>query len=88
MYNCRYRKCCCQKNYDQKVIETACNDCGTTANYYIAKDNDDSCDCGFEQQGESIFPQNPLLAQSYVPIQYMDKTFTPCVRIKNGNYFS
>ncbi len=86
MYNRRYRKCCCQKNYDTKLIETACNNCGITAEYYTAKNND-SCDCGFEQQGESVFPQNPMLAQSYVPIQKMDKTFVPCVGLKMGTIF-
>lgn len=86
MYNRRYKKCCCQKNYDQKVIETACNNCGTMADYYTAKNND-SCECGFEEQNESIFPQNPMFAQSYVPIQTMDKTFTPCVGLKMGTIF-
>ena len=32
------------------------------------------------------FPDNPMLGQSYVPIQYMDKTFKPC-RIKMGTIF-
>ena len=85
MYRCRYRNCCQQKNYDNDVIETACNNYGVTADYYTQKDSD-SCDCGFEQ-GESVFPQNPLLAQSYVPIQTMDKTFVPCVGLKMGTIF-
>jgi len=85
MYHCRYRNCCCQNHYDKDRIETACNDCGTTAEYYTASDND-SCDCGFEQ-GESVFPQNPMLAQSYVPIQRMDKTFIPSVGLKMGTIF-
>ena len=50
------------------------------------KKDDNACNCGFEQ-GESVFPQNPLLAQSYVPIQTMDKTFTPCVGLKMGTIF-
>ena len=86
MYNRRYRNCCCQKNYNQNMIETACNECGVKAEYYTANDND-SCDCGFDEQGESVFPQNPVLAQSYVPIQTMDKTFTPCVGLKMGTIF-
>lgn len=85
MYNRRYRNCCCQKNYDTKIIETACDECGVTADYHTDNDNN-SCDCGFEQ-GESVFPQNPVLAQSYVPIQTLDKTFKPCARPKNGYYF-
>lgn len=80
MYNCKYKRYCCQNNFDQNVLETICNDYGVAADYYT-KNDDNSCNCGFEQ-GESVFPQNPLLAQSYVPIQTMDKTFTPCVGLK------
>ena len=86
MYNRRYRKCCCQKNFDEKIIETACNNCGTTADYYMANNKEDSCDCGFDK-GESVFPQNPMLAQSYVPIQTLDKTFTPHVGLKMGTIY-
>lgn len=86
MYNRRYRKCCCQKNFDQNIIETACNDCGVTADYYTPS-NDDSCDCSFEEQLNNVFPANPMLAQSYVPIQTMDRTFTPCVALRMGTIF-
>lgn len=85
MYNCRYRNCCCQRNYNKKIIETACDECGVKADYYTVH-NDDACNCGFEH-GESIFPENPMLAQSYVPIQFLDKTFTPCVGLKMGTIF-
>ena len=85
MYNCKYKRCCCQNNFDQNGLETICNDYGVAADYYTKKD-DNACNCGFEQ-GESVFPQNPLLAQSYVPIQTMDKTFTPCVGLKMGTIF-
>ncbi len=85
MYNCKYKRCCCQNNFNQNVLETICNDYGVVADYYTKKD-DTSCNCGFEQ-GESVFPQNPLLAQSYVPIQTMNKTFTPCVGLKMGTIF-
>ena len=54
--------------YNKKIIETACDECGVTADYYTDH-NDDACNCGFEH-GESIFPENPMLAQSYVPIQF------------------
>ena len=36
----------------------------------------DCCKCGFEEK-YNVFPENPMLGQSYVPIQYMDKTFKP-----------
>lgn len=84
MYNRKFRKCCPQNNYDNDVIETACNNCGITADYYT-QNADDSCNCGFEE-AENVFPSNPMFGQSYVPVQTMDKTFTPCVRFKNGNY--
>ena len=46
----------------------------------------DDCGCGFEEE-YNVFPENPSLAQSYVPIQYMDKTFKPCVGLKMGTIF-
>jgi hypothetical protein len=88
MYN-RYRRCCCQNNYNPKVIETICDNVGTTAQYANASNNcmnNDDCDCGFDEE-PSVFPSNPMLAQSYVPIQTMDKTFTPCCGLKMGTIF-
>ena len=109
MFN-RYRKCCCQNNYDPEVIETLCNNVGTTADYAQnpgygcgcnmnnnnncgcgynnMMNNNDSCGCGcgFDEE-MSPFPNNPMLAQSYVPIQQMDKTFTPCCGLKMGTIF-
>ena len=46
----------------------------------------DCCECGFDEE-YSVFPEYPMLAQSYVPIQYMDKTFKPCVGLKMGTIF-
>lgn len=85
MSHCKYKNSCCVNNYDENMIETVCNDCGVTAEYYV-ENKHNSCECGFEQ-GESVFPQNPTLAQSYVPIQRMNKTFTPCVGLKMGTIF-
>lgn len=87
MYNRRYRNCCCQKNYNTQIIETACDECGVTADYHTDNNDSSSCDCGFDSQSESVFPQNPVLAQSYVPIQTLDKTFKPCVGLKMGTIF-
>lgn len=85
MYNrCnRWGKNCCCHNKPQ-VIEDICddennNDCGCNHNY-------DNVGCGFDED-MNLFPSNPMLAQSYVPIQYMDKTFTPCCGLKNGTIF-
>jgi len=94
----RYRRCCCQNNYDPQVIENICNNAGTTAEYSNFmpsaaancgcdcgchcghNDMMDDCGCGFDEVA-SPFPTNPMLAQSYVPIQEMDKTFTPCTKL-------
>ena len=46
----------------------------------------EGCGCGFDSE-VNLFPSNPMLAQSYVPIQYMDKTFTPCCGLKMGTIF-
>ena len=79
----RYRSCCCQNKYNKDVIETACSNVGTLAEY---SNNDNSCECGFDEE-YNVFPENPTLAQSYVPIQIMDKTFVPSVGLKMGTIF-
>ena len=92
MYNCRYRKCCMQNNYDNDMIENACKKCNVTADYYVennmsnSDNNNNSCDCGFYEE-DSVFPENPVLGQSYVPIQKMGKTFLPDVGLKMGTIF-
>lgn len=45
----------------------------------------DKCSCGFKEN--SVFPENYMYGQSYVPIQYMDTTFKPEVGLKMGTIF-
>ena len=94
MYS-RYSRSCRHYHYNPQVIENECNDVGTTAEYKEMSENccckcDDydnsNCGCGFDEE-MNLFPNNPMLAQSYVPIQYMDKTFTPCCGLKMGTIF-
>lgn len=67
---------CNYSNY----YETACSNAGNyNDNCY------EDCDCGFSE--ESKFPVNPSYAQSYVPVQQMNKTFTPCIGLKMGTIF-
>ena len=94
MYN-RFRGCNCMycNNNNNQVLEDVCDD---VSNYNTPSSNNcdmDCCDmnnydcgCGFDTE-ESVFPMNPMLAQSYVPIQTLDKTFTPCCGLKNGTIF-
>lgn len=98
MFN-RYNRCCCQNKYSPEIIESLCNDVGTTADY--VQDpvnscgcscnnmmNSNSCGCGFDEEPISnMFPSNPMLGQSYVPLQEMDKTFTTCCGLKMGTIF-
>ena len=83
------RKCSCMNNYynnnescedENNVLETSCNNVASYEEDY------DSCGCGFDEE-KSVFPENPMLAQSYVPIQYMNKTFKPKVGLKMGTIF-
>jgi hypothetical protein len=64
------------------MLEDGCNNICTACSKY---DTDD-CECGFEDE-ESVFPENPMLGQSYVPIQYMDKTFKPAIGLRMGTLF-
>ena len=50
------------------------------------EDMTDDCACGFDEERD-VFPENPMLAQSYVPYQYMDKTFKTCIGLKMGTIF-
>ena len=49
MYNCKYRRCCCQKSFDNNMLQDACNNCGVVADYYNENNKNSSCDCGFEE---------------------------------------
>ena len=82
--NCRCRKHCHQAHCNPELIEEACQSVGVAAEYDNC-DNDD-CSCGFDNE-YNPFPENPVLAQSYVPWQIMDKTFKPRVGLKMGTIY-
>ena len=86
----RCRKCFCMNNnsphcVNQNMLEKACKSQNCSCNMTNYSEN---CNCGFDDdEEENVFPKNPVLAQSYVPIQYMDETFKPCVGLDNGTIF-
>lgn len=66
------------------------NSCSCTNNMVSTStrnnQNDKSkCSCGFTDQ--NVFPTNYMYGQSYVPIQYIDKTFKPDVGLRMGTIF-
>lgn len=84
----RYQKCyCMNNNYDNDIandtLETSCQNIGSCNNNMY----NENCSCGFDEEYNSVFPENPSLGQSYVPYQFMDKTFKPCVGLKMGTIF-
>lgn len=46
-----------------------------------------NCKCGFNINTQSVFPDNPALAQAYIPIQQMGKIFTPEEGLKLGTIY-
>lgn len=66
--------------YDACDIETKCE------NVSNVKNDMDDCGCGFDD-GTNPFPEYPMYAQSYVPIQTMDTVFKPEVGLKHGTIF-
>lgn len=84
MLSRRYRKCHCMNNHAHVTKELMEEKCQNTCNCMEKYNND--CDCGYEEEYD-VFPSNPMLAQSYVPFQYMDQTFKPCVGLKMGTIF-
>ena len=83
-----YNKCYCMNNnyknnsceLQKDMIEEKCS------NVSSYEDNVNSCECGFDEE-YGVFPENPSLAQSYVPFQYMDRTFKPNIGLKMGTIF-
>ena len=79
-----YRKCgCCFKNYNNCPIMKydKCDledECDNVKSYHYETDK---CSCGFDED-YSGFPENPMYAQSYVPVQIMNKVFKPEVGLK------
>ena len=88
--NRRYKRCFCMNNnnphcVNQNMLEKACENTNCSCNNMNYNEN---CNCGFDDDEEKdVFPKNPMLAQSYVPIQYIDTTFKPCVGLDNGTIF-
>lgn len=80
-------KCCNQGNGTEvnPALETICDDI-PTLDMYGYNNNFNKCRCGFYEE-DSVFPLNPMLGQSYVPIQRMKNTFIPCCGLKNGTIF-
>lgn len=85
--NRRYRRCNCMNNvtsYDNEDFEERCSNVYS----YNNSNQEDNCACGFdEDEMIDVFPTNPMLGQSYVPIQYMNRTFIPTVGLSNGTIF-
>ncbi len=78
------RSCCpCNCKCDKKDADLIDDTCECVQNTI---DVQDVCECGFDEE-DNLFPSNPMFAQSYVPWQTMDKTFTPCVGLKMGTIF-
>ena len=90
MINRRCRRCRCMNNnpkcHNESMMEKACND--NNKCYCNEMNYNENCSCGFDEEEEiDVFPSNPMLGQSYVPIQYMDQTFKPCNGLDNGTIF-
>ncbi len=84
----RYKKCYCMNNNHEEddkcdYMETSCQNVGLCNNDIY----NENCNCGFDDEYTSVFPEDPMLAQSYVPYQFMDKTFKPEIGLKMGTIF-
>ena len=88
MYMKRSCNCGCSNALQDDTLDNEKNFMYQAACSNVANNNDmyDPCDCGFDE-GNSFFPEDPMLAQSYVPIQTMDKSFIPSAGLKMGTIF-
>lgn len=90
MNNYRYRKCCnkMSNNNDETECDNSMDINQSSCSLVSNNQNQiDRCACGFDMNNNSMFPENPMLAQSYVPIQQMKKVFNPEVGLKMGTIF-
>ena len=87
----RCMKYCCMNNNMQNMntleglsmMEEKCNNVVSPSTEY-----NNNCSCGFDDDYEdNVFPENPMLGQSYVPIQTMNETFKPYKGLKHGTIF-
>ncbi len=84
-----YRNCSCMNNnyetnsneLEDPVQNTYQTNMQCQGNNYI-----DCNSCGFDS-GNNVFPENPMLAQSYVPIQYINQIFKPEIGLQMGTIF-
>ena len=57
MFN-RYRRCCCQNDYNPEVIETLCNNVGATAEFAqtanCSSNCNNNCGCKYGRNNDSI----------------------------------
>lgn len=81
---CRQSNNCITMPYNENDMEKICN--YNSPCYCNEDDMMENCSCGFESEWNP-FPTNPMLGQSYVPIQTMGKTFRPEIGLKNGTIF-
>ena len=80
------RNCGCNKTPnnilpEQNTLENTCDDVLSLADMNLK----DECDCGFDD--ETMFPENAVLGESYVPRQILNQTFRPEVGLKMGTIF-
>ncbi len=82
------RACPCQNNSNNTSNdnnENMIEEMSMCSNMCKMPNND--CQCGFDMNEDQKFPSNPMYAQSYVPIQKLNKVFTPEMGLKMGTIF-
>ncbi len=89
-----YRHCNCNDNCDIDAHDCGCSNeniyeqscpCSMNTMNHNNQNNTNSCSCGFESSNS--FPNTLLYAHSYVPHQYMNNVYTPCLGLKLGSIF-
>ena len=77
----RNRRCNCCKHKGMYVMPNGYSNVNVS-NYNIPE----KCKCGYDEENNGL-PENPVLAQSYVPIQEFNETFCPDMALKMGTLF-
>ena len=75
-----YRSCSCGCNDgNDSIYDTSCSN-------YSNDEYMSDCACGYNEP-YNVFPSDPTLAESYVPVQYLNKVFKDQIGLKNGTIY-
>ncbi len=80
MFYRNYRDCGCKDN-EESIYDNSCGLVNNMDDEYMSE-----CACGYNEP-YSVFPNDPMIAESYVPNQKLNKVYKSCIGLEKGTIF-